>query len=223
MKIGIIGAGNIGSALATVLVPLGHEVVISNSRGPETLTDVAQQTGATAVTSAEAVQGRDLVIVTIQQFRVPELVEVDLFAGVPDGVVVIETNNYYPQQRDGRIDAIENGTTESRWVADQIGRPRLVKAFNNIYSEHIKTHGKPAGDPGRIALPYAGDDERANGVAAELLDSIGFEPVLSGGLDESWRQQPGTPVYGTDLTADKAREALAEAIPERPADFSVAA
>jgi 8-hydroxy-5-deazaflavin:NADPH oxidoreductase len=210
MKIGIIGAGNIGSALATVLVPLGHEVVISNSRGPETLADVAQQTGATAVTSAEAVRGRDLV-------------EVDLFNGVPDDVVVIETNNYYPQQRDGRIDAIENGTTESRWVADQIGRPRLVKAFNNIYSEHIKTHGKPAGDPARIALPYAGDDERANRVAAEVLDSIGFDPVRSGGLDESWRQQPGTPAYGTDLTADKLREALAEATAERPADFSVAA
>jgi 8-hydroxy-5-deazaflavin:NADPH oxidoreductase len=222
MKIGIVGAGNIGSALATVLVPLGHEVAISNSRGPETLTDVAQQTGATAVTSAQAVQDRDLVIVTIQQFRVPELVEIDLFVGVPDDVVVIETNNYYPQQRDGRIDAIENGTTESRWVADQIGRPRLVKAFNNIYSEHIKTHGKPPGDPVRIALPYAGDDEQANRVAAELLDAIGFEPVHSGGLDESWRQQPGTPVYGTDLTADKVREALAEASPERPADFSVA-
>jgi hypothetical protein len=221
VKIGIIGAGNIGSALATVLVPLGHEVVISNSRGPETLTDVALQTGATAVTAAQAAQGRDLVVVTIQQFRVPELAD-DLFAGVPDDVVVIETNNYYPQQRDGRIDAIENGATESRWVADQIGRPRLVKAFNNIYSEHIKTHGKPAGDAGRIALPYAGDDERANRVAAELLDSIGFDPVLSGGLDESWRQQPGTPAYGTDLAADRVREALAEAGPDRPADFSVA-
>jgi predicted dinucleotide-binding enzyme len=221
MQIGIIGAGNIGSALAAVLVPLGHEVVISNSRGPETLTDVAQQTGATAVTAAQAAQGRDLVVVTIQQFRVPELAD-DLFAGVPDDVVVIETNNYYPQQRDGRIDAIENGTTESRWVANQIGRPRLVKTFNNIYSEHIKTHGKPAGDPGRIALPYAGDDERANRVVAELLDSIGFDPVLSGGLDESWRHQPGTPAYGTDLAADKVREALAEATPERPTDFSVA-
>jgi predicted dinucleotide-binding enzyme len=221
MQIGIIGAGNIGSALAAVLVPLGHEVVISNSRGPETLTDVAQQTGATAVTAAQAAQGRDLVVVTIQQLRVPELAD-DLFAGVPDDVVVIETNNYYPQQRDGRIDAIENGTTESHWVANQIGRPRLVKTFNNIYSEHIKTHGKAAGDPGRIALPYAGDDERANRVVAELLDSIGFDPVLSGGLDESWRHQPGTPAYGTDLAADKVREALAEASPERPTDFSVA-
>jgi 8-hydroxy-5-deazaflavin:NADPH oxidoreductase len=220
MKIGIIGAGNIGSALATVLVALGHEVVISNSRGPETLTGVAEKTGASAVTAAQAAQGRDLVIVTIQQFRVPELAD-DLFAGVPDDVVVIETNNYYPQQRDGRIDAIEEGTTESRWVANQIGRPKLVKAFNNIYSEHIKSHRKPAGDAERIALPYAGDDDRANRIAAELLDSIGFEPVLSGGLDESWRQQPGTPVYGTDLTADKAREALAAATPERPVDFSV--
>ena len=222
MKIGIIGAGNIGSALATVLVARGDEVVVSNSRGPETLADVARETGAAAVTSGEAARGRDLVIVTIPQVSVPDLPD-DLFADTPDDVVVIDTNNYYPQQRDGRIDAIENGTTESRWVAEQLGRPNLVKAFNNIYAEHIKTHGKPAGDPERIGLPYAGDDERANRIAAELIDSIGFEPVLSGGLDESWRQQPGAPAYGTDLTPDKLREALAAATPERSADFSVAA
>jgi hypothetical protein len=102
MKIGIIGAGNIGSALATVLVPLGHEVVIANSRGPETLADVAQRTGATAVTNVEAARGRDLVVVTIPQLKVPDLPS-DLFAGVPEDVVVIDTNNYYPQQRDGRI------------------------------------------------------------------------------------------------------------------------
>jgi predicted dinucleotide-binding enzyme len=222
MKIGIIGAGNIGSALATVLVPLGHEVVIANSRGPETLGEVAQQTGATAVTNVEAAQGRDLVVVTIPQCKVPDL-PAGLFDGVGEDVVVIDTNNYYPQQRDGRIEAIENGTTEARWVADQLGLPRLVKAFNNIYSEHIKTQGKPAGHSARIALPYAGDDDRANGIVAGLIDSLGFEPVLSGGLDESWRQQPGTPVYGTDLTADRAREALAAAEPQRPAEFSVTA
>ena len=220
MKIGIIGAGNIGSALATVLVAGGHEVVIANSRGPETLGEVAEQTGATAVTNTEAAQCRDLVVVTIPQLKVPDL-PAGLFDGVGAEVVVIDTNNYYPQQRDGRIEAIEDGTTESRWVADQLGRPNLVKAFNNIYAEHIKTHGRPAGDPERIALPYAGDDERANRIAAELIDSIGFEPVLSGGLDDSWRQQPGTAVYGADLTADRAREALAAASPSRPADFSV--
>ncbi len=223
MKIGLIGAGKIGTALALRLVPLGHEVVISNSRGPETLAEVASQTGATAVTAAEAAHGRDLVVVTIEQYRVPELAATDPFAGVGDDVVVIETNNYYPQQRDGRIEEIELGKTESRWVAEQIGRPAVVKAFNNIYSEHLKTHGRPAGDPERIALPYAGDDETANRVAAELIDSLGFEPVLSGGLDDSWRQQPGTPVYGTDLSADAAREALAAATPERPAEFRATA
>jgi hypothetical protein len=222
MKIGIIGAGNIGGALATTFVGLGHEVAIANSRGPETLAEVAQATGATAVTAAEAARGRDVVVVTIPQIRVLDLAD-DLFADTPDEVVVIDTNNYYPRRRDGRIDAIEDGTTEARWVAERLGRPALVKAFNSIYSEHIKTHGRPAGDPERIALPYAGDDERANRVVAGLIDALGFEPILSGGLDESWRQQPGTPIYGTDLTADAARAALAAAVPERPDEFSAAA
>ena len=220
MKIGIIGAGKIGGALAIRLVALGHDVVISNSRGPQTLDDVARETDATPVANVEAARGRELVIVTIEQYRVPELAAVDPFAGVGDDVVVIETNNYYPQQRDGRIEPIEAGMTESRWVAQQLGRPALVKAFNGIYSEHIKTHGRPAGDPERIALPHAGDDETANAAAAALIDSLGFEPVADGGLDDSWRQQPGTPVYGADLTADAARRALAEARPRRPLEFT---
>ena len=220
MKIGIIGAGKIGGALAIRLVALGHDVVISNSRGPQTLDDVARETGATPVANVEAARGRELVIVTIEQYRVPELAAVDPFAGVGDDVVVIETNNYYPQQRDGRIEPIEAGMTESRWVAQQLGRPALVKAFNGIYSEHLKTHGRPAGDPERIALPLAGDDETASAAAAALIDSLGFEPVADGGLDDSWRQQPGTPVYGADLTADAARRALAEARPRRPLEFT---
>ncbi len=223
MKIGIIGAGKIGSALAAPLVALGHDVVISNSRGPETLGEVAEQTGATAVTNVEAAHGRDLVVVTIEQYRVPELAALDPFAGVPDDVVVIETNNYYPQQRDGRIEPIEEGITESRWVAEQLGRPAVVKAFNNIYSKHIGTLARPAGDSERVALPYAGDDETANAAAAALIDSLGFEPVLSGGLDESWRQQPGTAVYGTDLLPEAARQALADAPTRRPLEFTAAA
>ena len=223
MKIGIIGAGKIGSALAAPLVALGHDVTISNSRGPETLGEVATQTGATPVTNVEAARGRELVIVTIEQYRVPELAAVDPFAGVSDDVVLIETNNYYPQQRDGRIEPIEAGMTESRWVAEQIGRPAVVKAFNNIYSKHIATLSRPAGDPERVALPYAGDDETANAAAAALIESLGFDAVLSGGLDESWRQQPGTPVYGTDLSAEAARQALADARPRRPLEFTAAA
>ncbi|SAL03304.1 NAD(P)-binding domain-containing protein [Caballeronia ptereochthonis] len=131
MKIGIIGAGNIGSVLALRFGENGHEVRIANSRGPASLADVARETGATAVEAREAVKDADVVVVTIPEAKVPNLPK-DLFAGVPASVVVIDTGNYYPQQRDGRIEGIEKGTPESRWVEQQIGRP-VVKAFNNNY------------------------------------------------------------------------------------------
>ena len=159
MKIGIIGAGNIGSALATRLCELGHEVSIANSRGPDTLRELEAQTGATAVTAREAARDKDVVVVTIPQKNVPELPE-DLFAGVPPETVVVDTGNYYPRHRDGRIEPIEQGAPESAWVAEQLGRP-VVKAFNNIYAQHLRDHGRPAGAEDRIALPVAGDDERA--------------------------------------------------------------
>lgn len=221
MKIGIIGAGNIGSALATRFVQLGHDVAISNSRGPEACVDVAAQTGAEPVYAVDAAKGRDVVVVTIPQGKVPDLPS-DLFAGVPEGVVVVDTNNYYPQQRDGRIEPIETGTTESRWVAEQIGRPATVKAFNNIQAVHLRDLGRPAGDPERIALPYAGDDPNAKAVVAGLIEELGFDAVDAGGLDDSWRQQPGTPAYGMDLGAEALRTALADTPPERPLEFRAA-
>jgi predicted dinucleotide-binding enzyme len=131
---------------------------------------------------------------------------------------VVDTGNYYPQQRDGRIDAIEAGTPESRWVAQQLGRT-VVKAFNNIYAKHLLERGQPKGEAGRIALPIAGDDARAKAVVLRLLDELGFDGVDAGTLDESWRQQPGTPVYGTDFDADGVRRALSEARKERPPEF----
>jgi predicted dinucleotide-binding enzyme len=132
--------------------------------------------------------------------------------------VVVDTGNYYPQQRDGGIHAIEGGTTESRWVSQQLGRP-VVKAFNNIYARHLLERGKPSGARGRIALPVAGDDRRAKETVIRLLDQLGFDGVDAGSLDESWRQQPGTPVYGTDFDADGVRKALGEAKQERTAAF----
>ncbi|HEX5520471.1 MAG TPA: NAD(P)-binding domain-containing protein, partial [Longimicrobiaceae bacterium] len=150
MKIGIIGAGHIGGTLTRRFTELGHDVAVANSRGPETLRDLAAETGATAVTAREAARGRDLVVVTIPEGRVPELPD-DLFSGAPAEVVVVDTGNYYPQ-RDGKIEAIEDGMTESRWVAEQLGRP-VVKAFNNIRAQHLLENGRPAGTPGRIALP----------------------------------------------------------------------
>ena len=154
---------------------------------------------------------------TIPQKNIPDLPS-GLFDGVPDDVVVVDTGNYYPRNRDGRIDGIEEGLTESRWVERQLGRP-VVKAFNNIYAQHLLTHGKPAGTPGRIALPVAGDDPAAKAVVIRLLDELGFDGVDAGGLDESWRQQPDTPVYGTDLDAEGVRRALAEASPERKPEW----
>src|SRR5664280_3925749 len=213
MKISIIGAGQIGGTLARRFTALGHQVFVANSRGPETLAGLARETGATPVLVTEAARRGDVVVVTIPQKNVAHL-PADLFAGIPDSVVVVDTGNYYPQQRDGRIDGIEAGATESRWVAQQLGRP-VIKAFNNIYAQHLQDKGQPAGTPGRIALPVAGDDQAAKQVVLDLVDQLGFDAVDAGGLDESWRQQPGSPVYATDFDADGVRRALAQASKER--------
>ena|ERR1043166_4418439 len=213
MNIGIIGAGHIGGTLTRRFSALGHKVFVANSRGPETLADLASETGATPVSVNEAAQRGDVVIVTIPEKHIPKLPR-ELFKGVSNDVVVVDTGNYYPQQRDGRIDGIEDGATESRWVSQQLGRS-VVKAFNNIYAEHLLKSGTPAGTPGRIALPVAGDDDQAKSIILRLIDEIGFDGVDAGGLDESWRQQPGTPVYGTDLDAEGVRRALASASKER--------
>jgi 8-hydroxy-5-deazaflavin:NADPH oxidoreductase len=213
LRIGIIGAGHIGGTLTRRLTALGHDVAVANSRGPESLAGLAAETGAKAVTVTEAARDRDLVIVTIPQKNIPDLPP-GLFTGVPDHVVVVDTGNYYPRQRDGRIDGIEAGLTESRWVERQLGRP-VVKAFNTIYARHLMERGQPAGTPGRIALPVAGDDASAKAVVIRLLDELGFDGVDAGGLDESWRQQPETPVYAQDYDAEGVRRALAQARPER--------
>lgn len=217
MRIGIIGAGNIGGNLTRRFAALGHQVSVANSRGPETLAQLAHETGASAVPATEAAQGAEVLVVTIPEKNIPKL-PAGILDGLAPGAVVIDTGNYYPQQRDGRIDDIENGTPESAWVAGQLGHP-VVKAFNGIYASHLLTEGKPSGSPGRIALPVAGDDPQAKAVVIDLLDQMGFDGVDAGGLEDSWRQQPGTPVYGADLDADGVRRALAQADPARPDAF----
>ncbi|TAM89292.1 NADP oxidoreductase [bacterium] len=221
MNIGIIGAGNIGGTLTRRLRALGHDVSVANSRGPASLQELTAETGAKAVTVAEAARGNDLVVVTIPEKNIAQL-PADLFAGVPASVVVVDTGNYYPRQRDGRIAEIEQGMTESRWVATRLGRP-VVKAFNNIYAQHLLERGKPRSTPGRIALPIAGDERAAKEMVMRLVDELGFDPVDAGAVDESWRQQPGTPVYTKDFDADGVRRALAEAKPERTADWRATA
>ena len=194
---------------------------MANSRGPETLADLAAETGAKPVSVAEAARSGEVVVVTIPEKNIQNLPR-DLFATSPDSVVVVDTGNYYPRQRDGRIDAIETGTTESRWVAQQLKRP-VVKAFNNIHARHLMELGQPKGTPGRIALPVAGDDGAAKAVVLRLVDELGFDGVDAGSLDESWRQQPDTPVYGTDFDAGGVRRALSEASRERKPEWHATA
>jgi len=217
MKIGIIGAGQIGGTLTRRLTRMGHEVFVANSRGPQSLAALAKETGAKAVEVRGAAHSGELVVVTIPEGKIPELPK-DLFVGVPKDTVIIDTGNYYPRHRDGRIADIEAGMIESRWVAKQLGRP-VVKAFNNIYAKHLLEMGQAAGSPGRIALPVAGDDARAKEIVMRLVDELGFDAVDAGGLDDSWRQQPGTPVYTTDSDVEGVRRALAQASKERGPQF----
>lgn len=221
MKISIIGAGNIGGTLTRRFTALGHEVSVANSRGPETLANLAAETGATAVSVTEAAQAGEVIIVTIPEKNIPTL-PVGLFAKTPENVVIVDTGNYYPQQRDGRIDEIEDGVPESRWVERKLGRP-VVKAFNNIYADHLGKLGRAKGAPGRIALPIAGDDGAAKAVVSRLIDQLGFDAVDAGELDESWRQQPGTPVYTKDLDAGGVQRALSEASRERTPEWRATA
>jgi predicted dinucleotide-binding enzyme len=205
MEIGIIGAGYIGGTLARRLGSLGHHVVVANSRGPETHDeDLVSSPGVTPGTVAEAAD-HELVVVSIPTKAVPDLPE-----GVFAGKIVVDTNNYYPQ-RDGQIAAIDQGTTSARWVADHLAGARVVKAFNTINYRPLGDGALPVGAPGRIAIPVAGDDASAKRVVSELIDALGFDPVDAGSLDESWRQEPGTPVYGADADASGARAALAAA------------
>ena len=217
VQIGIIGAGKIGGTLTRRLSALGHQVRVANSRDPETLAELAAETGATAVWAADAATGADLVIVSIPQKNVPDLAPGIVQTAKP-GAPVIETNNYYPQQRDGLIAAIEAGLTESGWVEQQLGVP-VYKVFNGIFWKRLLDSGKPAGAPDRIALPIAGAPGPSKDQVFALIDELGFDPVDAGTIEESWRQQPGTPVYGGDLGAAATVAALAAASPERTADF----
>lgn len=207
MKIGIIGAGNIGATLARKLAASGHEVKLANSRGPDTIRDLARELGATAVSRAEAVQGVDVVVLSLPFAAYPGLA--GLFDTVPAEVVVIDTSNYYPF-RDGAIGEIVAGKPESVWVSERIGRP-VIKAWNAVLSHTLAEKGKPEGEPGRIGIPVAGDDAGAKETAMALVRATGFDALDAGLLAESWRQQPGTPAYCTELALDELATALAAA------------
>jgi predicted dinucleotide-binding enzyme len=214
MKIGIIGAGSIGATLARKFSAAGHQVSLANSRGPASLREIASAANATAVALADVVKGADVVVVSIPEEAIPQLSK-DLFASLPRQVVVIDTGNYYPEMRDERVAAIESGMPESQWVAGQLGRP-VVKAFNSILAQSLASQGQPAGAPGRIALPVAGDEADAKKIVIGLVNDAGFEGVDAGTLGESWRQQPGTPAYCTDIAGSAAlKDALARAVKDK--------
>lgn len=217
MRIGIIGSGNIGGALTRRFRAVGHEVSVANSRGPASLADLAQETGARAASVEEVARGNDVVVVAIPLKQV-EALPPGLFADAPPGMIVIDTGNYYPQQRDGRLDAIEAGSTESGWVEQRLGHP-VIKAFNTIFAAHLLEDGKPAGASGRVALAVAGDKPDAKATVMGLIDEIGFDTVDAGTIDDSWRQQPGSPGYCKDYDVQGVRRALTETLKERAPEW----
>ena len=207
MKIGIIGAGNIGATLARKFVAAGHAVKLAGSKGADDVRDKAEQIGATPAAAHDAVKDVDVVVLSIPFAKIPDVASV--FVAVPDTVIVIDTSNYYPM-RDGVIPAVEDGQPESVWSSEQIGHP-VIKAFNAVLAHTLAANGQPAGTAGRIALPVAGDDAHGKDVARQLVDAAGFDSVDAGALADSWRQQPGTPAYCTELAADDLRAALSQA------------
>jgi len=210
--IGLIGAGRIGSQVARLAIAAGYDVVLSNSRGPQTLTALVNELGPRArpATALEAAKSGELVVVTIPLKH---------YRSVPPeplaGKIVIDTNNYYPQ-RDGQIRELDQQTlTSSELLQQHLPSSKVVKAFNHIYAAELTTHGQPRGTPNRRALVIAGDDAAAKRTVTELLDQFGFDTVDAGPLAESWRIQPNTPGYGPRRTADELRRDLAAA--QRPA------
>lgn len=192
--VSFIGSGNIGATVARLAVAAGYDVVVSNSRGPETLADLVKSLGhrARAATATDAAEAGDFVVVSVP-FKAYRELPVEQFADK----VVLDTNNYYPE-RDGRFSELDEGTTTSAELEQRhLGTARLVKVFNNIYYRHLASLARPAGAADRTALPIASDDANAMKTATAFLDAIGYNAVEVGPLSESWRFEPDTPVYGT--------------------------
>lgn len=209
MKIGILGAGHIGKALARRLAEAGHDIGISNSRGPDTLRELAEQLGhgVKAYSNEDAARFGELVIETVPFGHYADLPAVQM-----KGKIVIDTANYYPE-RDGQIDLGGlgglGGLSESAFMAHHMPGARVVKAFNAIQAAHLETLGdtsKPLDE--RRAIPIASDDAEAKAVVSKLIEEIGFAAVDNGDLEHSKNQQPGTPIYGAEVNAQQAREIL---------------
>jgi predicted dinucleotide-binding enzyme len=205
MNIGVIGTGDIGAVIVKKLRDGGYPVKMANSKGPDSLRKLAAETGAKPVLVEEAVQDVDVLFIVIPEKAIPELPK-GLLNEAKKETTVIDVGNYYPF-RDDRIDEIENGLTESAWVEKQIGRP-VIKVLNSIVSNALAEAGRPAGSRDRVALPISGDNPKAKEIVAQLLDRIGFDSLDAGTIAESWRQQPGSPVYCTNPTKEELQKWL---------------
>ncbi len=200
MNIGLIGPGQIGEVIIRKLRGVGYSGKMANSRGPESLKDLAENTGAIPVSVEQVVQDVDMLFIAVPQKAIPELPK-GLLKKAKKETIVIDVGNYYPF-RDGRIDEIENGLTESVWVERHIGRP-VVKVLNNIIAKALAEAGRPAGSRDRVAFPISGDNPKSKEIVAQLIDRIGFDSVDAGTIAESWRQQPGSPLYCTNPTKEE--------------------
>jgi len=200
MKIGIIGSGEMGRVLATKFSNLGHTVSITNSRGPSSLKQFAEEIGAQPATVEEVTRNKEVIIVSIPQKNVPDLPK-NLFQQLPEDVVVIDTGNYYPNLRDGVIPELVQSGIDSQWVQEQLGFP-IVKVFNSILATSLNDLGRQSPN-NRIALAVSGNKIKAKEIVFKLIDELGFDSFDIGTIAQSWKQQPGSPIYCRDINREE--------------------
>ncbi len=208
MKIGIIGAGQIGAALVRQYSKAGHHVKMTNSGEIEKLSGLALETAASGVSLPDVVIDVDVVVIAIPLIGILKLPK-QLFKNTSASTIIVDTCNYYPI-RDGSIEDIENGMPESIWISNQIQRP-VIKAYNSILAGSLVCSGLGKGDPLRLALPVSGDNKQSKDLVSVLVNDSGFDSLDCGMLQDSWRQQPGSPVYCTDLTLAQLKKSIAKA------------
>lgn len=208
MKIGIIGAGAIGSTLSKKLSANGHEVTVANSKGPETIPGDVLVFGAKAGTAKDSIIDKDILILSIPFVQISNIAAI-VKENIDERTIIIDSGNYYPV-RDGNIDEILEGKPESIWVSEKLGRP-IAKTWNSLAASVLKNNGYPAGIQERIAVPFTAEDEKTAAIIKQLIEETGFDPYYAGNLQESYRFQPGQPAYSTSLNLPEIKKAIEKA------------
>jgi len=209
MKFGIIGAGPIGANIAKKLVNKGHDVKIADTLGLENME--GKEIAGTRVIVEDVITNIEILIISLPSHVIPSIR--NIVDQVSEEVIIVDTSNYYPF-RDSKIEDIENGMVESIWVSNQLGRP-IIKAISNQLAYTLENKGTPEDTSGRIAMTVAGDNQSQKQTVMGIINDLGFDSVDSGSLNDSWRQQPGTPAYSTELTKEELTEALKKADKEK--------